>query len=518
MTYLTKKTVARRLAEPNGGEKILKEGLLEAAFPACCLVFEEDHVPAAAALLCRAAKRKEFLEKLIERYKDNKAPLYDALKNEQPKLRKNTAQLIGLLGDPADCHNVIEALKVEQTRFARPSMILSIGMLGGEEAKAFLESYKVPEAAADNEQIHYREESHALRTAQGRFFAFDKHNFLKLPVPCEIELRSPEMLSRGLAVEMAELGYRVAARHYSAVRIHTDDISRIYKARCFTEMLFVISIGSSPTAKDIAFKAKAFFNKILIPSHDGNPPFGFRVEVKGTNPNERVELVRDISAALSCDKFKNSTSNYDVELRVELQKNGSANLYMKLYTIPDTRFDYRKNSIPASMHPVTAAAIIRYAELYLKKGARVLDPCCGSGTFLLEREKYCECASLTGVDITHKTIDIARENAQAAGSNAKFIANDCLRFVADRPYDEVIANLPFGNRVGSHEDNTRLYAGILDKLPRWMPYGGVAVLYTMEYTLLKKLIRERGNLRMMSEVRTEAGGLMPAVFIIKVSR
>ena len=43
-------------------------------------------------------------------------------------------------------------------------------------------------------------------------------------------------------------------------------------------------------------------------------------------------------------------------------------------------------------------------------------------------------------------------------------------------------------------------------------------LYTMEYTLLKKLIREHPGLRLVTEVRTEAGGLMPAVFVIKIGQ
>ena len=54
-------------------------------------------------------------------------------------------------------------------------------------------------------------------------------------------------------------------------------------------------------------------------------------------------------------------------------------------------------------------------------------------TFLIEREKLYSCAGLTGVDISNKAIDIARSNAEAAGSIAKFVHNDCMRFTAERP-------------------------------------------------------------------------------------
>ena len=130
--------------------------------------------------------------------------------------------------------------------------------------------------------------------------------------------------------------------------------------------------------------------------------------------------------------------------------------------------------------------------------------------------KLAPAASLTGVDIAHRAIDIARKNAENAGSKAKFICNDMLRFEAKRPYDEIVANLPFGNRVGTHANNERLYAGLLDRLPQWLNEDGVAILYTMEFTLLKKLIRERPKLKLVTETRTEAGGLMPGIFIIKL--
>ena len=46
--------------------------------------------------------------------------------------------------------------------------------------------------------------------------------------------------------------------------------------------------------------------------------------------------------------------------------------------------------------------------------------------------------------------------------------------------------------------------------------GGIAVLYTMEFTLLKNLIRERRNIEILKQERTEAGGLTPMIFILRV--
>ena len=38
----------------------------------------------------------------------------------------------------------------------------------------------------------------------------------------------------------------------------------------------------------------------------------------------------------------------------------------------------------------------------------------------------------------------------------------------------------------------------------------------MEFTLLKNLIRERRNIEILKQERTEAGGLTPMIFILRV--
>ena len=509
---LTTEQVKKRLAMENGPELLMKEA--EQALRPALELYAEGYAPA-AAFLWRCGRIKKLAERIEAFLGEDRAALYAGLRAESPKLRQNSARLLSYIGKERDLAPLTDALNKEETRFVRPAMLLSIGAIGGEEAKAYLENYKVAPPATPEEQPHVKEEQYALATALKSFLTFEKHTFTKLPMPVEMELKAPDKLAEGLSRELAALGYRVAAVHQSTVRVHTDNMADLFKARSFTEALIEISANANPNPKGIAIKAKSFMEKLLPACHEGKPPFGYRIELRGGQLN-RAQLAKEIAGYMDSDIIQNSPSNYDAELRIEHRQNGSANIYLKLLTVPDTRFDYRIGALPASMHPATAAGVLRYAEKYLTRDARVLDICCGSGTFLIEREKLTPCASLTGVDIAHNAIDIARKNAEAAGSIAKFMVNDCLRFEADRPYDELIANLPFGNRVGSHKDNVALYSGILERLPQWVKKGGEAILYTMEYTLLKKLLRDRPALKLVTEVRTEAGGLTPTVFVVKV--
>mgnify|MGYP002245200123 CR=1 FL=1 len=60
--------------------------------------------------------------------------------------------------------------------------------------------------------------------------------------------------------------------------------------------------------------------------------------------------------------------------------------FLKLYTIPMQRFSYRKNVVAASIHPSLAAMLVSLAKPYLKENAQILDPFCGVGTMLIERD------------------------------------------------------------------------------------------------------------------------------------
>ena len=73
--------------------------------------------------------------------------------------------------------------------FWRPSIILSIGAIGGEEAKAFLEKYTVSAAKDESEKRHFAEETDALLSARRKLTKIAHHAFRALDTEYEFELR-----------------------------------------------------------------------------------------------------------------------------------------------------------------------------------------------------------------------------------------------------------------------------------------------------------------------------------------
>ncbi len=523
MKKLTKEEILKALEKPNGSaelasnERIDKNALLKDASE----LFIEQGL--GSALLVRLAKSKPLLIKMSEN-----AALTDAVRtalcHESPKLRRNAARLIGAFSrSENDAELIINRLRTEETRFVRPSLLLALGSIGGEKAEAALSAYSPAPPADESEKKHYEEEVEALKLARAACMKHEKHEFTGLDREYEIELAAPDRLAVQLQRELEELGIESYDERRASLKVKTGDYAGLFNARCFSEALFTVGTLEKLTAEEAARAFAAFVPEFMKSTHAGEPPYRYRIELRGERKKEQdtTSFKRALRDALDAGgELINSPSDYELELRIEETPAG-ARLYLKLFTVRDERFAYRKESIPASMNPATAAAVLRFAEDYLTVNARVIDPCCGSGTLLIERGLLSPCDSLTGVDIAHKAIDAARMNADAAAlkygiRQAKFICNDILRFEVKRPYDELICNLPFGNRVGDHSSCERLYTGLLDRLPGLLKKGGTAILYTMEFTLLKRLIRERAYLELVSQGRTEAGGLTPMIFILKV--
>ncbi|MBO4384489.1 MAG: methyltransferase [Clostridia bacterium] len=515
MKRFTEEEILKILGEPNGADKLMNMNAdPDDLYLKAVSLYKSGGL--ASALLLRLANKKPYLIKLSED-EEFLSAVSANLAGDNAKLRRNSARLAGALRRESFVPELTRALGSETQRLVRPSMILALGSIGGEEAKAFLSAYSVAPAADETEEKHFKEETDALTSALRSFAPSEEHAFTGFSEPVTVELRAPDRLTRPLADELGELGLACFDGRSDSLKIKTADYPALFEARCFTEALFPIG-QSDCVPSAIAKKAAPFLFSLMRSSHSGKPPFRFRVELKAAvkDPARRQSLVRDIAAACESDELVNAPSDYEAELRVEGDERG-VRLFVKLFTVPDERFSYRKESIPASINPAVAASVIRFAQDRFRVGARVIDPCCGSGTMLIERAKLSPCQSLTGVDIAHRAIDAARTNTAIAGVNAKYIVNDILRFECHRPYDELIANLPFGNRVGNHSSCEKLYRGLVEKLPGLVRKGGTAVLYTMEFTLLKNIIKENPRVTLLKQERTEAGGLMPMIFILEVN-
>ena len=447
----------------------------------------------ALSALCVLGKTRAGREEINERLGD-RLSLHAAAQASTPKVRKNAYRLMGALEDKQDLPILQEALQREETLFAIPSLLLALGKLGDEET---LRAYEPPVSPSPETDGLVAQIVLARDKALQSFETYGSERITRLSAPQKVLCYAPEGFLDILMEELIELGFSPASER-GAAAVFTDRIDRVYKANCMTEALL-------PIAFDVPLDAHTIAQQV------GELPRGrYRIELRGYT-RDRRKLIAAIARALP---GQNNPSAYDVELRVDCHMD-KADLYWKLWNVADDRYPWRQRTVSASIHPATASCLVRYAKRFEKRERpRVLDPFCGCGSLLFAREELGPCRVLMGVDKSGTAVESARTNARAGKSRASFVTKDALRFEAREGFDLILSNLPFGNRVGSHEDNTRLYDRFVRRLPELLSPGGTAVLYTMEYKLLKSCLDRAKGLTLRERKRTEAGGLLPWIFVV----
>lgn len=460
------------------------------------------HMRAALALLARACKREPARKQAAAHV----AQLTTYLANDDAKVRKNAAVLLGALGEAAAVPALVQALEREGQQFVRPSLILALGALGGKQARQAIQTLPEPQGA------HAQAESEAIQKALSRLAPQKALHFTGLTQPTPVLLVPVSGLFDSLADEAAQLGITLDKQGTYA-RTQCADLDTLFAMRCFQEALL-------PIASDIAYTPEAVYGAVqpfyqaLCAMHSGST-FATRLELRNAKGINRRSFASRFFALADAEQFHNSPSSYDIEIRVV----GSGNrvqVYGKLHTYTDERFAYRQGSVAASIHPAAAAAALRCHHKLLQPSARVLDPFCGSGTMLVERHMLGETAALHGVDISRPACAIARRNAKTARIAAMPVYNrDIVGFQADEPYDEIISNMPFGNRVGNHSDNEVLYRKFVMQANSLLRDGGLMLLITTEKKLLKQCVRQNSSLHIADETSFSYGGLNPSLFLIR---
>jgi len=183
---------------------------------------------------------------------------------------------------------------------------------------------------------------------------------------------------------------------------------------------------------------------------------------------------------------------------------------------------WRACNVDGSLQATVAHAMALLTEP--KPDDVYLNLCCGSGTLLIERALAGKAAQLTGCDINREALICAsrniaayRKGAGASAAEIKLHDWDATRLpLPDASVDAIVADLPFGNLVGSHAGNAALYPALLREAARVAKPGARFVVITAEIRLLEAALAP--ILRQWEReqaLRVNLGGLRPMIFVLR---
>lgn len=417
----------------------------------------------------------------------------ELLEAEDPKIRKNTALILGEMETEDVLPFLFAAYQKERTLFVRSDYLKAMSKM---DYRPYLEKFKhqleILEGTALTEENrkHVREEMTQLQNMILKYDKPKKHVFIGYETAPEVLLvtnRCQKEITKSQITEgtITELGL--------GLKVKNGNLKELLQIRTCLEILFPIpgAKALSGTPDEIGKGlAKMGIADFLEDNHKKSGCFYYRVEVKGSiTLDKKGAFIRKVSEGLessSGGRLKNSATDYEVELRLLQKKDGSFVPMLKLFTVPDGRFGYRKEVVSTSISPMNASLTAQLAREYLKEGAQILDPFCGVGTMLIERNKVVTADPMYGVDIFGEAIEKARKNTERAGNIIHYINRDFFDFTHGYLFDEIITDMPRTAGSGTREELAELYHNFFVKALSHLKPEGIMVLYTMNPELVQR--------------------------------
>lgn len=430
----------------------------------------------------------------------------ELLKNDDPKVRKNSVLILAFLKVQDSLSDLVEAYRNETTNYNKASYIKAVSALDHSPADGILRErfdyLKSVEPEPDNKK-HIIEEQHELGTLL--FDSSEKHEFTGWELVNEAVLLTNRNFKNVTMKSLAGIPHK---EFTAGVMVKTKQISYVMaNIRTFSEMLFVPE-GIKTCSSDPAAAAAELIDADIIDyirTRFSNPdcPFRFRVDYRARDEKKKADFEKKLASELEFAShwtFINSTSDYELEFRFIDTNDNKLVILLKFCSIPNKRFAYRKESISVGMKPYLAALCAELAKDYFKDNAVVLDPFCGCGTMLIERDKAVPARMLYGIDIYNEAVKACDINIRAAGIGRKteLITKDFFEFHHDYLFDEIITDMPFETAQKSRSDIESIYKKFFSRVRSITEPTARLFIYSRNREYLRRFSLECG-LKILAE-------------------
>jgi len=204
-----------------------------------------------------------------------------------------------------------------------------------------------------------------------------------------------------------------------------------------------------------------------------------------------------------------------IRIRKTPGKNNSWDVLIRLTPRPLATREWRICNMEGALNASVAQAMIHL--LGVNSSDTFLNIVCGSGTIMIECLDYINAQRVIGCDIDWNVLQCAKENIHAsADRSAQLLQNDAIRLsMADCSIDKLAADLPFGQLVGSHDENIELYPVLLQEAARVAKHGARFAVITHEMQLMRHILSKQGDWHLQQEIKITLSGLHPRIFVLE---
>ena len=232
----------------------------------------------------------------------------------------------------------------------------------------------------------------------------------------------------------------------------------------------------------------------------------FRINAAGSESSVYKRLAQEIAKSTG---LKYEQSSGELLLRIRKSQNNWQVLIRQSPKALSAR-NWRLCNMPGGLNASVAYAMNEMAKI--KRSDNYLNAMTGSGSLLIENN---QAAEKTGIDNNEKALSCAAKNIEAAKVKAKLLLKDALNTsLKEAGYDVITADLPWGDAIGNHENNTELYRAFLLESARISNLTARLVLLTHELRIFEKIMQEQDIWKIKKELQVYHGGHYPKIFLL----
>ncbi len=244
----------------------------------------------------------------------------------------------------------------------------------------------------------------------------------------------------------------------------------------------------------------------------------FRLSAAGEDSTVMVRLRERIAAATGLE-FTAEEGDLLIRMRRPLDGSAGWDVLIRLSARPLSVRPWRVCNLAGALNASVAQAMVRLSRPHADDV--VLNLGCGSGTLLIERRAHGPARLALGCDTDADALACAAANVAASrlGPLHLFDWDGGATPLPDGAVDSVLADLPFGQLVGSHARNVRLYPRLLREAARVTVGGGTLVALTQDMRLWEGVVANSPEWRTAAvwpiKMPFGSGYLHPRIYVLE---
>ena len=207
----------------------------------------------------------------------------------------------------------------------------------------------------------------------------------------------------------------------------------------------------------------------------------------------------------------------DLLLRIRRNKD-QWQVLIRLTPRPLATRQWRREDMPGALNGPVANAMIRL--LCPKPGSKLLNLMSGSGTLMIEALDVQPELYVMGLDIDSDVNMLAQRNidhSRHADQIRLIQGNVSALPLLNSHFDNIVADLPFGSLVGSHEHNRVLYPQVLEYSARVAKADAAFALITHEIKLFENALAHQSTWTLDKQIKINLRGLHPRIYLLRKS-